>query len=336
VITRLAVYHVREQWAAPQERFILKLPGRWVMWRASVTAALAMSAAAAAAFSAEPAGPRVLQADGIEIRVDLPDSEFSAGAQPVLAWIKRSADIVAHYYGRFPTRELRITVIPTGGGGVHGGTTFGRFGGYIRVRVGRDTVDAQLVDDWVLVHEMIHLALPDVGENHSWLSEGISTYVEGIARAQMGNRTIEDVWSEQMRSMPKGLPQPGDRGLDNTHTWGRTYWGGALFCLQADVEIRRRTHNRYGLQDALRAVNRESGGIVADWPIERVFKTGDAAVGVAVLEELYAKAKDAPMSPDREALWRELGIEPHADGIIFHDDAPLAGERKAILPSAGR
>ena len=44
--------------------------------------------------------------------------------------------------------------------------------------------------------------------------------------------------------------QGGGFGLDNTHTWGRTYWGGAMFCLLADVEIRRRTHNRRGLQDA--------------------------------------------------------------------------------------
>ena len=306
----------------------LSLTRRWSRWLLPV---LIAAWAQSPAVGAEPAAARVLQAAGIAINVDLPDSEFTGGPQPLLAWIKRSADIVAHYYGRFPTRELRVTVIPTGGSGVHGGTTFGRYGGYIRVRVGRETADAQLVDDWVLVHEMIHLALPDVGENHSWLSEGISTYVEGIARAQMGNRTIEDVWSEQMRSMPKGLPQAGDRGLDNTHTWGRTYWGGALFCLQADIEIRRRTHGRYGLEDALRAVNRESGGIVVDWPIERVFKVGDAAVGVAVLEDLYAKAKDAPLSPDLDALWRELGIESQAEGMRFHDDAPLAGERKAIM-----
>ena len=41
-----------------------------------------------------------------------------------------------------------------------------------------------------------------------------------------------------------GLPEPGDEGLDYTHTWGRTYWGGATFCLLADVRIRRETHNR--------------------------------------------------------------------------------------------
>jgi hypothetical protein len=235
-------------------------------------------------------------------------------------------------------QDLRIRVQPVSGDGVQGGTTFGqamgRTGGFIRVRVGRDVTTAQLLDDWVLVHEMIHLALPDVGEEHAWLSEGISVYVEGISRAQAGNRTVEDVWTEQFHSMPRGLPQTGDRGLDNTHTWGRTYWGGALFCLEADVEIHRRTHNRYGLRDALRAVNHESGGLVSDWPVQRVFSAGDQAVGVPVLEELYAKMKDAPLAPDLPTLWRQLGVEPAERSMRLRDDAPLSDVRKAIMQPA--
>ena len=287
---------------------------------------------------------RDLTVDDVPMQAQIPDSQFAAGAGPVLEWIRRSADIVTHYYGRFPVQELRIRVQPVSGDGVQGGTTFGgaaiggaaigRAGGLIRVRVGRDVTASQLVEDWVLVHEMIHLALPDVGEDHAWLSEGISVYVEGISRAQAGNRTVEDVWTEQFHSMPKGLPQAGDRGLDNTHTWGRTYWGGALFCLEADVEIHRRTHNRYGLRDALRAVNRESGGLVSDWPIERVFSTGDKAVGVPVLEELYAKMKDAPMAPDLAVLWRQLGVEAAEPSLRLRDDAPLSDVRKAIMRPA--
>ena len=279
--------------------------------------------------------PRELRIDGVPMQVLLPESEFTAGAGPLLEWIRRSADIVARYYGQFPVRELRIRIQPVSGEGVHGGTTFGhvqgRPGGFIRVRVGRAVTAAQLVDDWVLVHEMIHLALPDVGEEHAWLSEGISVYAEGVARAQAGNRTIVDVWTEQLHSMPKGLPQAGDRGLDNTHTWGRTYWGGALFCLEADVEIHRRTHNLYGLQDELRAINRESGGLVTDWPIERVLAAGDKAVGAPVLEELYGRMKDHPRSPDLAALWHQLGVEPEGQSIRLREDAPLADVRRAIM-----
>jgi predicted metalloprotease with PDZ domain len=178
---------------------------------------------------------------------------------------------------------------------------------------------------------MSHLALPDVGDNQTWLSEGLAVYVEGVARVQAGNRSQQDVFAEQMRQMPKGLPRAGEQGLDNTHTWARTYWGGAMFCFLADVEIHRRTGNRLGLQDAMRAVARESGGLSADWPITRVFATADAATGTKVLEEMYAQMKDKPVAPDLSGLWAKLGVVSEDGSITLHDDAPLADIRRAIM-----
>jgi hypothetical protein len=283
------------------------------------------------AVAAMDARPQLLDVDGVHVSLEFLDSDFTNGAEPLVVWVKRSLGIVAAYYGRFPVSQLRIRVSSASGGGVRHGTTFGVHGALIRITVGREVTPAELFDDWVLVHEMTHLALPDVGPEHIWLSEGVAVYVEGVARAQAGNRPAADVWAEQVRSMPRGLPQADDAGLDHTHTWGRTYWGGALFCLLADVQIRQRTGNRAGLQSALRAVARASGGLVSDWPIDRVFAVGDAAVGTHVLEELYARSKDAPLVNDLPALWRSLGIEA-ADGTVkLHDDAPLAKIRDAIM-----
>jgi hypothetical protein len=272
---------------------------------------------------------RQMSIDAVDVRLELGDTPFQGGTEPLLGWVKRSMDIVTAYYGTFPTNRLQIRLNAQDGEGIHGGQTFGYRGGFIRIEIGRDVTSAQLLNDWVLVHEMTHLALPDVGEDHAWLSEGLAVYVEGVARAQAGNRTQQDVFAEQMRSMPRGLPQPGDEGLDHTHTWGRTYWGGAMFCFLADVEIHRRTANRLGLQDAMRAVAKASGGLGTDWPAERVFATGDAATGTTVLEDLYARMKDKPVTPDLAALWTQLGVEPGATEL--RDDAPLSEVRKAIM-----
>jgi hypothetical protein len=285
---------------------------------------------------APPGAPaRDLKVAGSDIRVDVDGNDFHGGAGPIMEWVSRSAQTVAHYYNRFPTAKLHIHVISEPGGGVRSGKTFGYEGGFIRIMVGRDVTEDELTNDWVLVHEMTHLALPDIGEDHSWLSEGLAVYIEGIARVQAGNRTQSDVWSEELKSMPRGLPQPGDHGLDHTHTWGRTYWGGAMFCLLADVEIHRRTQNRLGLQDAVRAIDIKSGGITADWPIERVLQTGDAATGTSVLEDLYAQMKDTPVTPDLMGLWRKLGVEPDGDSVRLRDDAPLASIRLSIMQPRG-
>jgi hypothetical protein len=280
---------------------------------------------------ADESSTRQLSVDGVKVQIELPAARFRGGAEPLLEWIRRSLGIVSAYYGTFPMSSFRIQVVPEDGSGVHGGKTWGYRGGFIRVQVGRDVTAAQLLDDWVLVHEMTHLTLPDVGDDQSWFSEGLAVYVEGISREQAGNRTQQDVFAEQMKQMPRGMPQAGDRGLDHTHTWGRTYWGGAIFCFLADVEIHRRTQNRLGLQDAMRAVAKASGGLSADWPISRVFATADAATGTEVLEELYAQMKDSPVSPDLHDLWAKLGVVSDGGTVMLRDDAPLADVRRAIM-----
>jgi hypothetical protein len=279
-----------------------------------------------------PAAGQEISVGAAKLLLVIPPGEFPAPAL-LNEWALRSARIVAHYYGRFPVAAVRIVLIPVEGSRVAGGTTFGRPAAVIRVRVGKAVDAAALRNDWVLVHEMTHLALPDVGDEHAWLSEGLAVYIEGVARVQSGNRTIEDVFAEEQRSMPRGLPNADDPGLDHDHSWGRTYWGGALFCLLADVGIRQRTANRFGLQDAMQAVLRASGGLPADWDIGKVLATADAAVGVPVMSQSYARMKDQPYAPDLAALWRSLGVEAQGNTVRINDQAPLAAIRKAIFKS---
>ena len=135
--------------------------------------------------------------------------------------------------------------------------------------------------------------------------------------------------------MPQGEPQLGDRGLDHTHTWGRTYWGGAMFCLLADIRIREQTQNRKGLQDALRAILNAGGMITQDWEIERAFAISDKATGTTVLTDLYHEMRDKPATFDLDALWKKFGIQRKPDGSIeFVPGAPDARFREAITRTA--
>ena len=162
------------------------------------------------------------------------------------------------------------------------------------------------------------------------MEEGLSTYIEPLARVSTGELTARSVWRDMLRDMPKGEPQSGDQGIDRTHTWARTYWGGALFCLAADVAIRRETGNRKGLRDALRAIVAEGGTIDHDWPLTRALEVGDRATGTHVLTSMYAAWKEAPVQIDLAQLEKELGVRACADGAEFVADAPLAAVREAL------
>jgi hypothetical protein len=271
-----------------------------------------------------------LDVPGGVIHVGFAPGNIALPKDKVLDWIKTSAKAVATYYGRFPVNALRLLIVPVDGPRVRGGTTWGYRGAAIRVMFGRDSSEDDLRRDWIMVHEMVHTALPDMPERYNWLSEGLAVYVEPIARVQAGDMAAKDVWQAMMHDMPKGLPQAGDEGLDNTDTWGRKYWGGAMFCLLADIEIRKQTSNKFGLQDAMRGVIAAGGNHEVDWSIDRILATADKAVGVNAMTRLHDQMGSKPVSPDLDGLWRDLGLRMQGESLVFDDTAPLAAIRKAI------
>lgn len=270
-----------------------------------------------------------LEVSGAALTVAFAPGSLDLPKEQILDWVWSSAHAVANYYGRFPASGARILVVPRAGRGIGAGKAWAYRGAALRVAIGEQSTAADLARDWVLVHEMVHLALPAVPERHHWIEEGLASYVESIARVQAGKLSPETVWAELVAGLPKGLPQPGDRGLDHTPTWGRTYWGGALYCLLADVEIRRRSANRFGLQHALRAIL-AAGNMESSSALEPLLEIGDRAVGVPVLAELYAAMKDRPAPVDLDALWRQLGVQQEGRGVRLDETAPEAAIRRAI------
>jgi hypothetical protein len=271
---------------------------------------------------------------GAAIQVDFAEGPLDLGTEVVAGRVKDAASAVAVYYGRFPVPRARVLIIPAQDRhGVFRGTTWGDrggFPGFTRISVGQQTTAKELADDWMITHELTHMAFPNLSEENHWMEEGLASYVEPVARVQAGQMQAKTIWRDMMDGMPKGEPEAGDQGLDRTHTWGRTYWGGALFCLVADVEIRKETKNKKGLQDALRAIVAAGGTIDQDWPIERAFEVGDKATGTRVLEEMYGNWSTSPVTVDLSGLWKELGVRRVGESVELDAKAPLAWVREGI------
>jgi hypothetical protein len=255
----------------------------------------------------------------------------------LVAWVEDAARAIAAVFGRFPVPEARLDVRTGGRGHVHGGRTDDLVP-HVAVALGRATTPSDLAGDWVLTHEFVHLATPTLSRRHAWFMEGAATYVEPIARARAGRFSADELWEGLLEGLPKGLPKAGDGGLDVTHTWGRTYWGGALFFFLADLEIRERSGGRRSLDDALRGMLAAGGDVRAAWSLEQALEAGDRAVGGGwnVLARLHAAQGSTPVSVDLDALFRRLGVS-QADGHVVYDDAaPLASIRRSLSSSAPR
>ena len=103
-----------------------------------------------------------------------------------------------------------------------------------------------------------------------------------------------------------------------------------MFCLVADVEIRRTTANSKGMQDALRAIIAAGATIDTESDLPRILRLGDKATGTTVLSDLYDRWKDSPVTVDLDHLWRELGVQVEPRGIGIDPGAPLAEIRNSI------
>lgn len=239
------------------------------------------------------------------------DGAFALPAPDILRWIEDSANQVAGYFGGFPARHAMLAVVPASGAKVRFGRVVAGGGPSILLQLGTDSTREALHDDWVLIHELSHVAGPFLADRGGWFMEGMATYVEPIIRARAGWRTPESVWREYRGGMARG-------GM---------YWGGASFMLMADLEIRRRSEGRRGLEDCLADVLWRHGNATLRWRTDQMIAACDAATGFPVMAELDARYRRGAAPFDLEKLWADLGVE--SDGTL-RMDAPLARYRDAI------
>lgn len=281
-----------------------------------------------------PVRARALDVAGTRVELAIAEGKLAVTDEALERWVARAGRAVAGYFGAFPLRASLVLLVPGRGAWVGEGRSLAGGGGTVFMRLGDRATEQDLAKDWVLVHEMIHFAFPSVAVEHDWAEEGLATYVEPIARARAGLLTPEQAWLGLVRGLPNGLPRAGDQGLDRTPTWGRTYWGGALFWLLADVGIRRATNGARGLEHALAGLVRAGMTNATRRSLDAALAAADEAAGVSVLQDLHAEMGTHPHPVDLAALFRELGIRRSGETVTFDDGAPLAAVRRAITAPA--
>ncbi len=274
---------------------------------------------------------RTLTFADTKLRLYYDPANFTIPERDIDEWVLRSARAAAAFYGRFPASDVSIAIQPGKGREISEGEATFDPKPRIRIVLGRDMTAARLKRDSTMVHEMAHLGFPDMDEAHLWLHEGLATYIEAVARAQAREIQPAQMWGWLAHVAQQGLPDENEqRGLDRTRSEDRRYYGGALFWLTADVEIRKRTGNQRGVRDAIRAIFNAGGTLAVDWTPEKALKIGDDAVGVPVLSQLFPTWRTTAVSPDLDSLWQSLGIEAKGPATRLVNEAPLAEIRRAI------
>ncbi len=272
---------------------------------------------------------RAITLEGAAIDLLIAPGTFAMDDDAIERWVREAVNGVAQYYGTFPVPRTLVVVVAADSG--LNGITRGEHGASVLLQLGADLTEEEARHDWILTHELLHVTFPSLDRSrYAWAGEGLSSYLEPIVRARAGTLTVDELWRDLLRDAAQGLPEENDQGLDHTPTWGRTYWGGALFWLEADLAIREQTAGRHSLDDGLRAIARNGGTVTATWPIERLLAVGDAATQTHVLSELHRLRGETAAALDLDLLWQRLGVRLEGERVIFDDTAPGAALRVAL------
>jgi hypothetical protein len=261
-----------------------------------------------------------------EIDLVILDGPLKATADDIAEWVRATALANADLWRGFPVARSTVVAIPVPG---RANVPFGRVistgGIMVRLMVGADIEPRALYDEWVLVHEFIHLGTPYIRDTGAWLNEGLATYLEPIVRYRAGWRSERSVWDEWTLWMGRGL-EPMRIGLGK----GNPYWGGALYWLMADVEMRRLTDGRMGIEDCLRQILAKAGDIRVEADTMPTLKMCEGDSLGPILTKLANKHL-AGAPTDLFALFDALGVRRSSGTVLLDDAAPLAEVRAWLL-----
>lgn len=128
---------------------------------------------------------QIVNAGGATIAVGIVPSRGARAMRDddVARWIASSADSLAAYLHASPALHPLVLVVTDGDRNGINGKTLGDGGASIFLNVGADVSPAAARENWVLMHEMIHLEMPSLGYPHVWLEEKHCTRLVRCERA---------------------------------------------------------------------------------------------------------------------------------------------------------
>ncbi|MCJ8268704.1 MAG: hypothetical protein MJK04_04790 [Psychrosphaera sp.] len=220
-----------------------------------------------------------------------------------IEWIKQAASAIAGINGSYPVDNAQIIITPTGkkreavpwGEVQRGGSVSAHF-----------FVDSfrpiqEFKDDWTATHELSHMLVPFISRNELYLSEGIASYYQNVARGKAGMISVETAWDKLLAGFSRGT---SSRRMQK-------YWTGAAIYMMADRELRKRSNNKQSLGTVLKQLNACCRPSTSSWSGRRLMNKFDELSHSKIFTTLYHKQEQAQEGrfPDILPVLRDMGID---------------------------
>lgn len=277
-----------------------------------------------------------LPTPGGTLEVGFVAGELDVADEVVLEWLDQAQREVVLCRPSESAPHARIQVILIPAGGSWEPAPFGRvlwsYPQSVALYVGEHASASELLDDWTAIHELCHTLHPRVMPRRAWLTEGLATYYQCVARIRSGRESAAKMWGAMAWGYEAGSGEANglslrdlDRRLRELHCYRAVYWGGAFLMLELDLELRRRSQGKVSLDHVVERL----------LPQERIKSEDFAAAVDAVAGEPLWKEIGRPhlreglMSRAPDLLAR-LGVEGVGRRATLASDAPDEALRRAI------
>lgn len=262
-------------------------------------------------------------------------------ADKMAQWMRAVARSAVAAYGRLPLEQIQVMLIAskTRGGAVGFGQSTRGQGQALTIFVDPKRPLAELVGDWTATHELAHVAHPYLGEAGAWLAEGLASYWQNVLRARAGLLTPDQAWRQIDAGFGRGLKAANadmslhdvTEGMHARGAYMRVYWAGAAYWLGVDVELRRASGGKLGVDVALSRFQQCCLARMRAWEPEAFVAKLDELVGSDVFTRRWREADARKGFPDLAPLYAALGIAKDGDALRYDDSAPDAAIREAIM-----
>lgn len=179
--------------------------------------------------------------------------EFKENFEPtkndsIRIWINRIFKATTNVLGKYPF-DTYVNIFPASSSSqtVPFGLASRKDGiNQVKLYVNEEASFNELMEDWTAPHELSHLALPFLGQNNKWFSEGFATYCSRRIMIDLGYFT-EDSFEElyvskvaafrsYFNSSTSTFAEVADSLLSH-HRYSPIYWGGSTFFMIMDARL---------------------------------------------------------------------------------------------------
>lgn len=213
-----------------------------------------------------------------------------------LNWIKRTAAAVASVYGAYPVNGTKVLVIPIGqrSGPIPWGEV--QRGGFPSVHFYIDETrsNAEFLSDWTGSHELSHVFLPKIASKDRWISEGIASYYQNIARSRHGLLPAAVAWRKLTEGFDRGRSAAGRTPLRNANKIMHVYWGGVAYFFLADLRLREAGTS---LPEVLHKFHQCCLPSFEQWHAKSLSKKFDTLSGTRIFSDLLKNEANANQFP---------------------------------------